>query len=110
MKNILFYDTIISPVITEKSTLLSGDNQFVFNVKKGSSKSDIKSAVEFLFNVKVVSVNTLIRKGKSKRLSRISAARSGIKSSRDLYVVRKDYKKAFVTLAKGCSIDVSVGL
>lgn len=110
MTNTRFYDTIISPVITEKSTLLSGNNQFIFNVKKDSSKSDIKSAIEYLFNVKVVSVNTLIRKGKSKRLSRISAARSRVKSSRDLNVVRKDYKKAFITLAKGCSIDFSVGL
>ncbi|MBY7649355.1 MAG: 50S ribosomal protein L23 [Candidatus Liberibacter europaeus] len=110
MINVRFYDIIISPVITEKSNLLSGNNQVVFNVKKDSSKSDIKSAVESIFDVKVASVNTLIRKGKSKRFSRVSSNRSRIRSSRDLYVSRKDCKKAFVTLAKGYSIDVSVGL
>ncbi|AKK19828.1 50S ribosomal protein L23 [Candidatus Liberibacter africanus] len=110
MTDIRFYDTIISPVIAEKSTLLSEKNQFVFNVRKDSSKSEIKSAVEALFNVKVISVNTLIRKGKVKRLSRVSAARSRVRSSRDIYVSRKDIKRAFVTLAKGHSIDVSVGI
>ncbi|RPD36840.1 50S ribosomal protein L23 [Candidatus Liberibacter solanacearum] len=110
MTNIRFYDTIISPVIAEKSTLLSEQNKVVFNVKKDSSKSDIKHAVESLFNVKVVSVNTLIRKGKTKRLNRISTARNRVRSSRDLYVSRKDIKRAFVTLAKGHSIDVSVGI
>ncbi|MEG8099494.1 uL23 family ribosomal protein [Candidatus Liberibacter brunswickensis] len=109
MTNIRFYDTIISPVIAEKSTLLAGGNQFVFNVRKDSSKSEIRSAVESLFNVKVVSVNTLVRKGKLKRLSRISAARGGVRSSRDIYVSRKDIKRAYVKLAKGYSIDVSGG-
>ncbi|MBL0849397.1 MAG: 50S ribosomal protein L23 [Candidatus Liberibacter ctenarytainae] len=109
MMNIGFYDTIISPVITEKSTFLSENGQVVFTVRKGSSKSEIKSAVESLFDVKVVSVNTLIRKGKSKRFNRVSS-RGRTKSSGGLYVSRKDVKRAFVTLAKGYSIDVSVGL
>ncbi|MCB8836838.1 50S ribosomal protein L23 [Aurantimonas sp. VKM B-3413] len=97
MIDLRHYDVITSPVITEKSTLLSESNQVVFNVPKTATKPEIKAAVESLFGVKVTAVNTLVRKGKVKRFK----GRVGRQS---------DQKKAVVTLAEGQSIDVSTGL
>ena len=97
MTDLRHYDVITSPVITEKSTLLSEANQVVFNVPKTATKPEIKAAVESLFGVKVTAVNTLVRKGKVKRFK----GRVGRQS---------DQKKAVVTLAEGQSIDVSTGL
>ncbi|WAJ30814.1 50S ribosomal protein L23 [Antarcticirhabdus aurantiaca] len=97
MTDVRHYDVITSPVITEKSTLLSESNQVVFNVPKTASKPEIKAAVEALFGVKVTAVNTLVRKGKVRRFR----GRPGRQS---------DQKKAIVTLADGQSIDVSTGL
>jgi len=91
------YDVITSPVITEKSTMVSEFNQVIFNVAKTATKPQIKAAVESLFGVKVTAVNTLVRKGKLKRFK----GRPGRQS---------DQKKAIVTLAEGQSIDVSTGL
>ncbi|TPW29359.1 50S ribosomal protein L23 [Pararhizobium mangrovi] len=97
MSELRHYDVILSPVITEKSTLLSESNQVMFNVARKASKPEIKAAVEALFSVKVTGVNTLIRKGKSKRFKGVSGRQS-------------DVKKAVVTLAEGQSIDVTTGL
>ena len=72
------YDVIVSPVITEKATIASEFNKVVFKVRKDSTKADIKAAVERLFDVKVESVNTLIRKGKRKTFPRSCAASSPI--------------------------------
>ncbi len=91
------YDVILSPVITEKSTMASENNQVVFNVRRDATKPQIKEAVEQLFEVKVKAVNTLLRKGKTKRF-RGRLGRQG------------DVKKALVTLAEGHSIDVTTGL
>ncbi|ABL68873.1 MULTISPECIES: 50S ribosomal protein L23 [Paracoccus] len=91
------YDVIVKPIITEKATLVSDANAYVFEVAKDSSKPAIKQAVEALFNVKVKAVNTTITKGKTKRFR----GRPG---------VRSDVKKAYVTLEAGNSIDVSTGL
>ncbi len=91
------YDTILAPVITEKATLLSEHNKVVFRVAMDSTKEDIASAVDQLFKVKVVKVNTLIQKGKSKRFR----GRMG---------QRSDIKKAIVTLEEGQSIDITTGL
>ena len=91
------YDVILSPVITEKATLVSEHNQVVFNVAMKATKPEIKSAVEQLFKVKVTAVNTVVRKGKT----RVFKGRKAILS---------DSKKAFVTLAEGHSIDVTTGL
>jgi large subunit ribosomal protein L23 len=95
--DIRHYDVIVSPSITEKSTLLSEHNQVVFNVAKTASKPEIKAAVEALFGVKVTAVNTLVRLGKTKRF-------------RGFIGKQKDVKKAVVTLAEGQTIDVSTGL
>jgi len=97
MTDIRHYDVIVSPVITEKSTLVSEHNQVVFNVARDASKPEIKAAVEALFGVKVKSVNTMLRKGKVKRFRGITGKQS-------------DVKKAVVTLVDGQSIDVATGL
>ncbi|WP_026606365.1 50S ribosomal protein L23 [Methylocapsa acidiphila] len=91
------YDVILAPVITEKATLASEANQVIFKVPKTATKPEIKAAVERLFDVKVESVNTLIRKGK----------RKVFKGTRG---VQSDVKKAVVTLAEGHKIDVTTGL
>ena len=91
------YDVIVSPHITEKATLLSEHNAFVFKVAGTASKPQIKAAVEALFNVKVTNVNTLVQKGKTKRWKGRPYKRS-------------DFKKAVVTLAEGQSIDVTTGV
>ncbi len=91
------YDAILAPVITEKSTLLSEHNKVVFRVAKDASKAEIAQAIEALFNVTVVKVNTLTTKGKTKRF-------------RGILGKRNDVKKAVVTLQEGQSIDVTTGL
>ena len=97
MSDLKHYDVIVSPVITEKSTLASEHNQVVFKVADGATKPEIKEAVEALFKVKVKSVNTMVRKGKMKRFR-------GIRGR------QRDFKKAIVTLAEGHAIDVTTGL
>lgn len=69
MSEVRNYDVIVSPVITEKATMASEQNQVVFNVARDATKPEIKRAVEGLFGVKVTSVNTVLRKGKLKRFS-----------------------------------------
>jgi large subunit ribosomal protein L23 len=91
------YDVILSPVITEKATLVSEANQVVFKVAPTANKNDIKSAVEGLFKVKVKAVNTIVRKGKVKTFKGRRAQLS-------------DSKKAIVTLEQGHTIDVTTGL
>jgi large subunit ribosomal protein L23 len=91
------YDVILAPHITEKSTLLSDHNAVVFKVASGASKPQIKAAVEALFNVSVVGVNTMNVKGKTKRWKGRPYTRS-------------DVKKAVVTLADGQSIDITTGI
>ncbi len=97
MTEVRHYDVIVSPAITEKTTLVSEHNQVVFNVARDASKPEIKAAVEALFNVKVKAVNTLIRKGKVKRFRGVKGRQSNV-------------KKAIVTLVDGQSIDVATGL
>ena len=91
------YDVIRKPIITEKATMASEANAVVFEVAMDSTKPLIKEAVEAVFNVKVKAVNTVITKGKHKRFR----GRPG---------VRKDVKKAYVTLEEGNTIDVTTGL
>ena len=91
------FDVVRAPVITEKASALSEKNQFVFRVAIEASKPEIKAAVEGLFGVKVLAVNTLVQKGKTKRFR----GRPG---------VRSDVKKAYVQLAEGDSIDLSARL
>ena len=91
------FDVVLSPHITEKSTMLSENNAVVFKVASGASKPEIKAAVEALFGVSVTGVNTMVAKGKSKRWKGKPYQRS-------------DFKKAIVTLAEGQSIDITEGV
>ena len=91
------YDVIVAPVITEKATMASEHNKVVFKVASKATKPQIKEAVEKLFDVKVKSVNTLVRKGKRK----VFRGQLGSQS---------DSKRAVVTLEEGHRIDVTTGL
>jgi large subunit ribosomal protein L23 len=91
------YQIIRSPVITEKATLLSEKNQYVLRVSLDATKPQIKAAVEGLFGVNVVAVNTIVRKGKTKRVK----GRPGRRS---------DVKNAIVRLAKDQAIDFTTSL
>ena len=95
--NARHYDVVLSPHITEKSTMLSEHNAVVFKVAGDATKPQIKAAVEALFGVNVTGVNTLVQKGKSKRWKGRPYTRS-------------DMKKAIVTLAEGQTIDVTTGI
>ena len=91
------YDIIIAPVITEKATFASERNQVMFKVARHATKPQIKEAVEKLFDVKVKSVNTNIRKGK-------------VKAFKGTVGEQSEVKRAVVTLEEGHSIDVTTGL
>ena len=91
------YDVIRSPPVTEKSTMASEHSQVVFRVAISATKPEIKEAVERLFNVKVLAVNTLIRKGKTKRFKGVGGRQS-------------DFKNAIVTLEEGQAIDITARL
>ncbi|HYU95848.1 MAG TPA: 50S ribosomal protein L23 [Sphingomicrobium sp.] len=91
------YDIVLAPHITEKSTMLSETNSVVFKVAPKATKPEIKAAVEALFNVTVVGVNTIVTKGKTKRWKGKPYQRS-------------DMKKAIVRLAEGQSIDITAGV
>ena len=91
------YDVIVAPLVTEKATFASEQNKVVFKVRKDATKPQIKAAVERLFDVKVLGVNTLLRKGKRKVF-------------RGMRGQQADVKKAVVTLAEGDKIDITTGL
>ena len=89
-------DVLLAPVISEKSYGLLDDNQYTFIVRPEANKTQIKIAVENVFNVKVTSVNTLNRQGKRKR-TRLGFGK------------RNDTKRAVVSLAEGDRIDLFGG-
>jgi large subunit ribosomal protein L23 len=91
------YRTLLSPLVTEKATALNEKGQVTFKVALDASKPEIAAAVEGLFGVKVLAVNTVLMKGKAKRFK----GRPG---------QRSDWKKAMVRLAPGQSIDLTTGL
>ena len=88
---------IKKPLMTEKSTNLNQYNQYSFIVSKNSKSSEIKKAIEKIFKVKVIKINTLIIRGK-------------LKSFKGFLGYKKDIKKAIVTLAEGNTIDSSLGV
>jgi large subunit ribosomal protein L23 len=92
-----YYDVVLAPHITEKSTMVSEHNAVVFKVAGTASKPQIKEAIEAIYGVNVKNVNTLVAKGKSKRWKGQPYKRS-------------DVKKAIVRLAEGQSIDVTTGI
>lgn len=87
------YDVIIKPVVSEKSYALLDEGRYTFEVAPEANKTEIKQAVETIFDVKVRKVNTLNRKGKRKRF-RFQEGR------------RNDVKRAIVTLREGDAIDI----
>jgi large subunit ribosomal protein L23 len=89
-------DVLLAPVISEKSYGLLDENKYTFLVRPDANKTQIKIAVEQVFNVKVLDVNTLNRQGKRKR------TRSG-------FGRRKDTKRAIVSLAPGDRIEIFGG-
>ena len=91
-----YRDVLIAPVVSEKSYGLLDNNKYTFLVHPDANKTEIKIAVEKVFNVKVTSVNTLNRQGKARRTAR------GIGK-------RKDTKRAIVSLAEGHRIDIFGG-
>ncbi len=97
MSNIKNYQIIVKPIVTEKSSLGSEHNQVTFKVDNNSTKKEIKIAVEKIFKVKVKKVNTSNVKGK-------------VKSFRGSLGRRSNYKKAFVTLEEGQTIDINAGV
>jgi large subunit ribosomal protein L23 len=90
-------DVLLKPLVTEKTSALMQDNKYAFVVALGASKTEIKQAVEELFKVKVLSVNTVRVMGKTKRMGKYEGKRS-------------DYKKAIVKLAEGNTIPVFEGM
>ncbi|MBR4944220.1 MAG: 50S ribosomal protein L23 [Peptococcaceae bacterium] len=90
-------DIIIKPVVTEKSIGMMENNKYVFKVALKANKIEIKKAVEEIFKVKVVGVNTVRINGKMKRMGRYEGKTS-------------DYKKAIVQLAEGDSIEIFEGM
>ena len=91
------YQTILNPLVTEKSTQLSEYNKMVFSVPITANKLEVKSSIEKIFSVKVKAVNMLLVKGKSKRFKGVLGKRSNT-------------KKAIVTLVPGNTIDLSAGV
>ena len=87
------YDMIFAPVITEKSASMEAEGKYVFKVDVRANKTQIKQAVEKIYNVKVTKVNTLNVRPKKKRVGRYVGATSA-------------YKKAIITLAEGSKIEL----
>ena len=97
MEKIHLYDKIISPLLTEKSTNLSGQNKIVFKVHKNANKKNIKKSIEKIFKVSVIKVNIINKKTRTK-----------LTRGKKVKVI--GYKKAIITLKKGQSIDLTTGI
>ncbi len=97
MEKIHLYDKILSPLLTEKSTNLSGQNKIVFKVHKNANKKNIKNNIEKIFKVNVMKVNIINKHNR-------------IKLTRGRKVKVSGFKKAIITLKKGQSIDLTTGI
>ena len=97
MNKINLYDSILSPLVTEKSTNLSEMNKVVFKVNSLADKKSIKKSIEKIFKVKVIKINII---NKQRR----------IKIARGKKAKVRGYKKAIITLKKGQNIDLTTGI
>ena len=97
MSKIHLYDTIISPMLTEKSTNLSEQNKVVFKVPTSANKNNLKKNIEKIFKVNVTKINII---NKQKRT----------KVTRGKKIKVKGFKKAIITLKKGQIIDLTTGI
>ena len=91
------YDKILSPLLTEKSTNLSGENKIVFKVRKSANKKNLKNNIEKIFKVNVTKINIINKQNR-------------IKFTRGRKVKVSGFKKAIITLKKGQSIDLTTGI
>ena len=96
-KEIHPYAVLLRPIITEKTTVLTGADKYVFEVDLRANKNQIKEAVQVAFNVRVMEVNTMVMKGKPKCFGR-------------RVTNRPDWKKAIVTLVPGDKIELFEGI
>lgn len=92
------YQVLLRPIITEKATMLTGENKYAFEVDRRANKLQVKEAVEAAFDVRVTAVNVMNVKGKRRRLGRRNPGKS------------PDWKKAIVTLAEGDTIQLFEGV
>ena len=97
MKKVHLYDTIVSPVITEKSTNLSEQGKIVFKVPYKANKKNLKKSIEKIFKVNVTKINIINKKTRKK-------------NTRGRKVKVLGYKKAIITLKKGQNIDLTTGI
>ena len=91
------YDKILSPLLTEKSTNLSGESKIVFKVRKSANKKNLKNNIEKIFKVNVTKINIIYKQNR-------------IKLTRGRKVRVSGYKKAIITVKKGQSIDLTTGI
>jgi large subunit ribosomal protein L23 len=96
-KELHLYAVLLRPLVTEKTTVLTGQDKYVFEVDIRANKNQIKEAVQVAFNVRVTDVNTMVMKGKPKRFGR-------------RVTTRPDWKKAIVTLVSGDKIEMFEGI
>ena len=97
MNKIHLYDTIVSPVLTEKSTKLSEQNKIVFRVPFSANKKTLKKNIEKIFKVNVTKINIINKQNRTK-----------VAKGKKIKV--QGYKKAIITLKKGQSIDLTTGI
>ena len=91
------YDKILSPLLTEKSTNLSGENKIVFKVRRSANKKNLKNNIEKIFKVNVTKINIINKQNRTK-------------FTRGRKVKVTGFKKAIITLKKGQSIDLTTGI
>ena len=91
------YDKILSPLLTEKSTNLSGENKIVFKVRRSANKKNLKNNIEKIFKVNVTKINIINKQNRTKL-------------TRGRKVKVSGFKKAIITLKKGQSIDLTTGI
>ena len=97
MSKINLYDSILNPLVTEKSTNLSEMNKVVFKVNSSANKRSVKKNIEKIFKVNVVKVNIINKQRRTKTV-------------RGKKVKVQGYKKAIITLKKGQNIDLATGI
>ena len=97
IEKIHLYDKILSPLLTEKSTNLSGENKIVFKVRNSANKKNLKNNIEKIFKVNVTKVNIINKQNRTK-------------FTRGRKVKVSGFKKAIITLKKGQSIDLTTGI
>ena len=97
MNKVSLYDTIISPVITEKSSNMSTQNKIVFKVRDDANKKTLKKNIEKIFKVNVIKINIINKRSRTK-----------LRQGRKVKVT--GFKKAIITLKKGQSIDLTTGI